>query len=93
MMPRSPTGAAALSIVSNSLLVAVKLAVGLLSGSLSILSQAVDSATDLVASFIAFFGLRMARAPADRSHPFGPGKFDEISGLLQAGLILLAAIL
>ncbi len=88
----TPSGAAGLSIVSNSLLIAVKLAVGLLSGSISILSQAIDSATDLLASLISFFGLRMARTPADRSHPFGHGKFEGVSGLLQAGLILLATI-
>ena len=88
----TPSGAAALSIVSNTLLVAVKLGVGLLSGSIGILSQAMDSATDLLASFIAFFGVRLPRAPAERRHPFGHGKFEAVSGLLQAFLILLAAI-
>ncbi|MBI4297105.1 MAG: cation transporter [Chloroflexi bacterium] len=91
-MLRTPTGAAGLSIASNSLLITFKVTVGLLSGSVSILSEAIHSATDLLASLIAFFSLRIARSPADREHPFGHGKFENISGALEAGLIFLAAL-
>jgi cation diffusion facilitator family transporter len=92
-MSRKPTSAAALSIASNSLLIAIKLAVGLMSGSISIVSEAIHSGMDLLASFIAFFSLRIAGTPADEGHPFGHGKFENVSGALEAILIFAAAIL
>ncbi|MBI4294861.1 MAG: cation transporter [Chloroflexi bacterium] len=91
-MLNTPTGAAGLSIVSNSLLIAIKLAAGLLSGSISIISEAIHSGMDLLASLIAFFSLRIAGAPADEKHPFGHGKFENVSGALEAGLIFAAAV-
>jgi cation diffusion facilitator family transporter len=88
-----PTSAAALSIASNSVLIAIKLAVGLMSGSISIVSEAIHSGMDLLASFIAFFSLRIAGTPADEGHPFGHGKFENVSSALEAFLIFAAAIL
>jgi len=92
-MFRKPTSAAALSIASNSLLITIKLAVGLMSGSISIVSEAIHSGMDLLASFIAFFSLRIAGTPADEGHPFGHGKFENVSSALEAFLIFAAAIL
>lgn len=89
-MFRSPTSAAGLSVASNSLLIASKLAVGLLTGSISIVAEAIHSGFDLVASLIAFFSLRIAGKPADRRHPFGHGKFENISGAIEAVLIFAA---
>jgi len=83
--------AAALSIISNSGLVAAKAAVGIVSGSVSVLSEAAHSATDLVASLIAFFSVRVSDTPPDAEHPYGHGKIEGVSGLLEALLIFAAA--
>jgi len=85
-------GAAALSIASNSLLVLLKLVVGFWSGSVSVLSEAIHSLTDLVASAIAFVSVRASDAPPDEEHPYGHGKAESISGLLESLLIFGAAV-
>lgn len=84
-------GAARVSILSNTVLVVLKLVVGIISGSVSVLSEAVHSASDLLAAFIAFFAVRAASAPPDKDHPFGHGKMESLSGLLEALLIIGAA--
>ncbi len=84
---------ARLSILSNSCLIALKLAVGLLSGSVSILSEAIHSFMDLFAAFMAFFSIRLARRPADERHPYGHEKFENVSGVLEAILIFAAVCL
>lgn len=83
---------AALSVLSNSLLVLLKLAVGIISGSVSIISEAIHSALDLVAAVIAFFSVRISSKPPDKNHPYGHGKFENISGVLEAMLIIVAAV-
>ncbi len=85
--------AARLSILSNVLLTVLKLVVGAVSGSVSILSESAHSATDLVASCIAFFSVRIADLPADEEHPYGHGKIESLSGLAEALLIFIAAAL
>ena len=82
---------ARLSIVSNTLLIAMKVTVGLLSGSVSIISEAIHSFMDLLASFVAFFSVRISDTPADERHPYGHGKFENISGVVEALLIFVAA--
>lgn len=82
---------AILSVMSNSLLVVFKLIVGLLIGSVAIISEAIHSAMDLLASFIALFSVKKSYLPADDTHPFGHGKFESISGLVEAALIFIAA--
>lgn len=82
---------AALSVASNSLLVIAKLAIGLLIGSVSVISEAIHSGVDLIAALIAFFAVRTSGKPADREHPFGHGKIENISGAVEAILIFLAA--
>ncbi len=84
--------AAALSVASNSLLVAAKLLVGLLTGSVSVISEAAHSGLDLFAAVIAYFSVKICSKPADHEHPFGHGKFENLSGAVEAFLILLAAI-
>jgi cation diffusion facilitator family transporter len=84
-------GVALLSVISNTVLVIVKLAAGLLSGSVSIVSEAVHSASDLLAALIAFFSVRTSSQPADTIHPFGHGKIESISGGIEALLIFFAA--
>lgn len=82
---------ALLSIVSNSLLIALKAVVGVLSGSVSIISEAIHSSTDLIASIIAFISVRRSSIPADREHPFGHGKIENVSGVIEGILIFIAA--
>ncbi len=89
---RRKSAVAALSVLSNSTLVVLKVTVGLLIGSVSVISEAIHSGVDLVASVIALFAVRTAGKPADRRHPFGHGKVENISGLVEALLVFLAAV-
>jgi cation diffusion facilitator family transporter len=82
---------ARLSIFSNTLLIIMKFVVGIISGSVSIMSEAIHSAMDLVAAVIAFFSVRVADNPPDERHPYGHGKFENLSGVIEALLILVAA--
>ncbi len=84
--------AARISVVSNSLLVAAKLSVGFFMGSVAVLSEAMHSGLDLMASVIAFYAVRKAGKPADERHPYGHGKWENVSGVVEALLILLAAV-
>ncbi len=84
--------AARLSVVSNVVIVVLKLAVGIWTGSVAILSEAVHSASDLVAALIAFFAVRMSDAPADPEHPYGHGKVESVSGAVEALLIFGAGV-
>jgi cation diffusion facilitator family transporter len=84
--------AAMISIVSNSLLVVLKLVVGFWTGSVGVLSEAFHSATDLMASGIALVSVRFADIPPDEQHPYGHGKVESLSGLVEAVLIFLAAV-
>jgi cation diffusion facilitator family transporter len=83
---------ARLSIVSNTSLIVMKLAVGLISGSVSIISEAIHSSMDLMAAIIAFFSVSVSDNPPDSRHPYGHGKVENISGVIEALLIFVAAI-
>jgi cation diffusion facilitator family transporter len=83
---------ARLSILSNTLLIIMKLTIGLISGSVSIISEAIHSSMDLIAAIIAFFAVRVSDNPPDSRHPYGHGKFENISGVIEALLIFIAAI-
>lgn len=84
---------ARLSVISNSGLVLMKFIVGFAIGSVSIISEAIHSSMDLIAAVIAFFSVRKSSEPPDAHHEFGHGKFEDISGLIEALLIFVAAIL
>jgi cation diffusion facilitator family transporter len=84
--------AARVSVLSNTILVALKLIVGVLIGSVSVISEAIHSALDLAAALIAFFSLKKAAKPADEHHQYGHGKIENISGLIEGLLIFFAAI-
>lgn len=88
---RRKTRAATLSVLSNAGLVLGKLAIGLLTGSVSVISEAIHSGIDLVAAAIALFAVRTANRPADRDHPYGHGKIENLSGAIEALLIFFAA--
>lgn len=83
---------ARLSIYSNTILILLKLIVGLISGSVSIISEAIHSTMDLLAAIIAFFSVKASEKPADEEHPYGHGKYENVSGVIEALLIFVAAI-
>lgn len=85
------TAAVLLSVFSNVTLVVLKMAVGVIIGSVSVISEAIHSGMDLLASIIAWFAVRTSDLPADEDHPFGHGKIENISGTLEAFLIFCAA--
>jgi len=84
---------ARLSIISNAGLVLLKFVIGFAIGSVSIISEAIHSSMDLVAAVISFIAVRKSAEPPDSEHEFGHGKFEDISGLLEALLIFIAAVL
>ena len=84
---------ARLSVISNAGLVIMKFSIGFSIGSVSIISEAIHSSMDLIASAIAFFSVRKSAEPPDEGHAFGHGKFEDISGLVEALLIFIAAVL
>lgn len=86
------TRAASISIISNTFLITVKLFTGMLTNSISIISEAVHSLMDLLAAIIAFFSVKKASEPADDDHQYGHGKFEEVSGFAEGALILIAAV-
>lgn len=82
---------AALSILSNTTLIILKLLAGIISGSVSIISEAIHSSMDLLAAIIAFISVRVSSKPADRFHPYGHGKVENVSGVVEGLLIFVAA--
>ncbi|HET6999156.1 MAG TPA: cation diffusion facilitator family transporter [Solirubrobacterales bacterium] len=90
-MIRTKSGAAALSIASNALLIALKLAAGAITGSIAILTEAIHSLIDLVASVIAFVSVRKADEPADAEHPYGHEKVESLAATIEGMLILVGA--
>ena len=90
-MIHTKSGAAALSIASNALLIAIKLAAGAITGSIAILTEAVHSLIDLVASVVAFVSVRKADEPADADHPYGHEKVESLAATIEGLLILLGA--
>lgn len=90
-MQRQKARAAWISVASNTTLTLLKLVVGLTIGSVAVLSEAIHSGIDLIASVIALFAVRRSSRPADEQHPFGHGKVENISGVAEALLIFVAA--
>jgi cation diffusion facilitator family transporter len=90
-MKKYKTPVAVLSVVSNTILVVLKCIVGLSIGSISVISEAIHSAIDLLAAIIALFAVRKSIKPPDKEHSFGHGKVENISGTIEAILIFLAA--
>jgi cation diffusion facilitator family transporter len=83
--------AAGLSIVSNSLLIALKLAAGAVTGSIAIITEAIHSSIDLMASVVAFYSVRKADEPADEDHPYGHQKVENLAAAIEGMLILVGA--
>jgi len=85
------TRVAWVSVFSNTILVTLKIMIGILIGSVAVISEAIHSGIDLLASFIAVFAVKTAGKSPDEDHPFGHGKVENISGTLEAVLIFIAA--
>lgn len=90
-MIKTKRGAAALSIASNATLIALKLAAGAITGSIAIITEAIHSLIDLVASVIAFISVRKADEPADEEHPYGHEKVENLAANIEGILILVGA--
>jgi cation diffusion facilitator family transporter len=88
---RTKSGAAALSIASNSLLIALKLVAGAITGSIAIITEAVHSSIDLMASVIAFVSVRRADEPPDAEHPYGHERIENLAAAIEGMLILVGA--
>jgi cation diffusion facilitator family transporter len=89
--PHVKTRTAALSVVSNSILILLKVVAGSITGSVAILTEAVHSSIDLVASVVAFFSVRKAGEPADESHRYGHEKVENLAAAIEGILILVGS--
>jgi cation diffusion facilitator family transporter len=89
----SPRRAALVSVVAAAGLVVLKLSVGLLTGSLGLVSEAIHSGTDFVAALLTFFAVGVAGRPADVSHQYGHGKAENLSALAEATILVAASLL
>src|SRR5438876_10226561 len=90
MSPQRRT--ALLSVVAAIVLVVVKLATGLATHSLGLVSEAIHSGTDLVAALLTFFAVGVAARPADAAHTYGHGKAEHLSALAEAAILVLASL-
>ncbi len=88
----TPTGAAKLMLTAVVVLFALKVAVGIITGSISIWAQAVDSSLDIFAVVVTFLTVGFSAKPADREHPFGHGKVENIAAGIQTVLLFIAAV-
>jgi cation diffusion facilitator family transporter len=79
-------------MLASGVLAVVKLGVGLASGSLGVLSGAIDSFMDLGTTAITFFAVRAADRPADENHPYGHGKFESVAAFIQCGVLGAAGL-
>ena len=80
------------SVLAAAALTALKLVVGVLTGSLGILSEAAHSGLDFVAALVTYIFVRWADRPADKSHPFGHGKFEHLSAFIETALLLTTCL-
>jgi cation diffusion facilitator family transporter len=88
-MERAPVRIAAISLAATACLLALKLAAGILSDSIAVLGDAVDSGTDLAAATAALFAVRIAGQPADEEHPYGHGKVEAMSAGVAATIVAI----
>ena len=82
-----------MSVATAGILVSIKLAAWIASGSTALLASTADSGLDLVASLVTFFAVRYAAEPPDAEHRFGHGKAEAFASLVQAGLVFASAAL
>jgi len=80
------------SVVAAVFITIFKMVIGLLSGSLGILSEALHSGLDMVAAIITYFSVRVSDKPADREHNYGHGKVENLSALIETILLLVTCV-
>lgn len=90
MSPQRRT--ALVSVFAALVLIVLKLAAGIHSGSLGLLSEAAHSGTDLVAALLTFFAIGVAGRPPDAGHPYGHGKAENLGALAEAAILVVAAL-
>lgn len=83
---------ALVSVLAAIVLIVVKLAAGIATGSLGLLSEAAHSGTDLAAALLTFFAVGVAVRPADRAHPYGHGKAEHLAALAEAAFLLVVSL-
>jgi cation diffusion facilitator family transporter len=88
----SKSRTAAASILAASLLVALKLATGIVTGSLGLISAGVESSGDVIAAILTFFAIRLAARPADEEHHYGHARAENIAALGEAAILIGGAI-
>ena len=81
------------SIAAASVLVILKLGVGLIAGSLALISAGIESSGDVVAATLTFFAVRLGRQPADPEHPYGHGRAENLGALGEAGILLVGGVI
>lgn len=91
-MRREKRAVAANSVLAALVITTLKIAVGVLTRSLGILSEAAHSALDLVAALVTLFSVRVADKPADADHQYGHGKVESFSAFIETGLLLLTCV-
>src|SRR5258706_16282623 len=89
---RRPVLVAAVSVAIGVAILVAKLVVGLLTGSLGIISDAVHSLVDVVASGFALVAVRTARKPADTEHPYGHGRAENLAAFAEGVLLVITAV-
>jgi cation diffusion facilitator family transporter len=92
-LPNRDKQAVALSsVLAAAALTTLKVLVGILTGSLGILSEAAHSGLDFIAALVTYLFVRWADRPADKSHPFGHGKFENVSAFIETSLLLTTCL-
>jgi cation diffusion facilitator family transporter len=86
---REKRSAALVSLAAAVVLTALKILVGALTGSLGILAEAAHSSLDLIAALITYLAVRISGRPPDRTHLYGHGKIENLSALVETGLLLV----
>lgn len=81
-----------MGILVNMILCGVKLLIGLMSGSIAIIGDAVHNLADAGASVVTMLGMMMSSKPADREHPYGHGRIEYVAGLIISGAIILIGV-
>jgi|YNPMSStandDraft_2_1061718.scaffolds.fasta_scaffold02074_2 cation diffusion facilitator family transporter len=92
MKKNTKSKAAIISIISNTLLISIKLIASFITGSISILSEALHSLSDLIASVITWISVKYSDMPPDEKHPYGHGRIENVTATIEALLVIIAAI-
>src|ERR1035437_3694972 len=91
-MRREKRNVAGNSVLAALVITSLKIAVGIATGSLGILSEAAHSGLDLIAALVTFFSVRVSDKPADADHQYGHGKVENFSAFIETGLLLMTCV-